>query len=73
MDYGNYIYYKIKCWNVCNVSSSLFLFFLFLEIGCFLMRVCIVGVFCNKNCYFECGVRIRCNFLYIGTYFKDMF
>ena len=28
------------------------------------------GVFCTINYYFELGIRIRCIFLYIWTYFK---
>ena len=34
---------------------------------------CIVGVLCIISYYFWCVYRIRCRFLYIWTYFKDMF
>ena len=48
---------------------------------CFLFRCscifeihcCIVDVFCKINCYCKCVYRIRCLFLYIWRYFKDMF
>ena len=33
----------------------------------------VFGVFCITICYFWCGIRIRCIFLYIGTYVEDMF
>ena len=33
----------------------------------------VVGVFCTINHYFEFGIRILCIFLYIGSYFKDIF
>ena len=32
----------------------------------------ILGVFCTINWYFEYRIRIRCTFLYMGTYFKDL-
>ena len=31
------------------------------------------GVFCTINCYFEYRICILCIFLYVGTYFNDMF
>ena len=37
------------------------------------MHVCILGVFCIIDCCFKCVYRIRCRFLYIWTYFKDVF
>ena len=33
----------------------------------------VVGVFCTINCHFKFGIRIRCLFLYIVTYFTDVF
>ena len=33
----------------------------------------IAGLFCTINCYFEYRNRILCIFLYMGTYFKDIF
>ena len=69
MNYGKLIYNKkMKClellivWNVSifrkSKCSNAFWHF---------------GVFCTINCYFEFGIRIRCIFLYIGSYFKDIF
>ena len=31
------------------------------------------GLFCIINCYFEYSIRILRIFLYMGTYFKDIF
>ena len=31
------------------------------------------GVICTINCYFEYRIWILCIFLYMGTYFKDIF
>ena len=39
----------------------------------FRMYFGIVGLFCTINRYFAYRIRILCIFLYMGTYFKDMF
>ena len=40
---------------------------------CIEMYFGILGVFCTINYYFEYRIRIMCIFLYMGTYFKDIF
>ena len=36
------------------------------------MHFGIFGVFCIINCFFGCDYRIRCHFLYIEAYLKDI-
>ena len=70
MNYGIWIYNKI------NIVLFLFLgmFEMFGNLV-FMGKYCLVfvGVLCIIICYFECVYRISCDFLYIGTYLRDMF
>ena len=43
------------------------------QLGFFEMYFRVVGVFCIINWFFKCVYRIRCIFLYIWRYFKDIF
>ena len=48
-------------------------FEMFETLGMFEMYLCVVGVFCIINYYFECRIRIRWFFLYMRRDFKGIF
>ena len=73
MNYGNCKKYNkhLKCLKLFYLFSNVFqnvrLF------GFVRKYFGIVGVICTINCYFESRIQILCIFLYMGTYFRDIF
>ena len=66
MNYGFLIFNKKRC-----------VFFMFFEkienVGFVGMCFGVLECFCIINCDLGCVYRIRCIFLYVERYFKDMF
>ena len=84
MNNGYLLYNKINIWKmscvvfcffVCCVSNCSVSFFSICGIVFELLKwfFCSVGVFCVIICCFESVYGIRCRFLYIWAYFKDVF
>ena len=67
MNYGIYRYNKINLWFVSKCSK------MFQNVPKYRKHFGIWRVFCIINCYFEYRTRIRCIWLYMGTWFKSVF